>query len=388
MFTRSAMFLSKHWQRLPWPGRAIFVFLVLSAGLLIGMVIDGDSGLIKGGIVSVVILVVLSSFVGWREPGKTILAQMFFFPMALIGANSQLPIVAPLAPAPTVTVTPLILWVIISSVIVHTTRVSHKWVRAVVVVQIAAFGGWLLGDFFGPAGVALGYIASAIVLYVLTWGWEPLTSSQTRRRLKRKLTSSNYPDNEPDIINSPILTHSLGTEWVKIENVLIPVGKKDVRIPLVLVGPSGVYVIDKRKYSGVTRENSEGLTIGGQSKNEELGLYAIMVDSLARIVNIPAHLVRPVIIVDGAPIRNGRSLIALFSGNERVFDVALIREGLLKNEITDFPLGDMSLKLRNRTVVRLKKLRSTSWGAGTSNIKPNEVVASSDVFITEVNVLN
>lgn len=387
MITRFAIFLSKHWQRLPWPGRALFVFLVLSFGLLTGMVIDGDSGLIKGGIVSAVILVILSSLVGWREPGKTVLAQMFFFPMALIGVNNQLPIIAPLAPAPTITVTPLILWVIISTIVVHTTRVSHQWVRAVVVVQIAAFSGWLFGDFFGPVGVALGYIASAIVLYVLTWGWEPLMGSLVRKRLKQNLGSVYFPNGEGIVNVSPILAHSLGVEWVKVENVLIPVGKKDIRVPLVLVGPSGVYVVDKRKYSGVTRENSEGLTIGGQSKNEELGAYAITVDALARIVNVSADLVRAVIVIEGAPIRNGRSLIALFSGNDRVFDVVLIREELLRNEVTDFPLGKMSEKLQNRTVGRLKKLESTTWGAGASEVKPADIIAPSDAFTCEADVI-
>jgi hypothetical protein len=387
LITRFAIFLSKHWQRLPWPGRALFVFLVLSFGLLTGMVIDGDSGLIKGGIVSAVILVILSSLVGWREPGKTVLAQMFFFPMALIGVNNQLPIIAPLAPAPTITVTPLILWVIISTIVVHTTRVSHQWVRAVVVVQIAAFSGWLFGDFFGPVGVALGYIASAIVLYVLTWGWEPLMGSLVRKRLKQNLGSVYFPNGEGIVNVSPILAHSLGVEWVKVENVLIPVGKKDIRVPLVLVGPSGVYVVDKRKYSGVTRENSEGLTIGGQSKNEELGAYAITVDALARIVNVSADLVRAVIVIEGAPIRNGRSLIALFSGNDRVFDVVLIREELLRNEVTDFPLGKMSEKLQNRTVGRLKKLKSTTWGAGASEVKPADIIAPSDAFTCEADVI-
>jgi hypothetical protein len=387
LITRFAIFLSKHWQRLPWPGRALFVFLVLSFGLLTGMVIDGDSGLIKGGIVSAVILVILSSLVGWREPGKTVLAQMFFFPMALIGVNNQLPIIAPLAPAPTITVTPLILWVIISTIVVHTTRVSHQWVRAVVVVQIAAFSGWLFGDFFGPVGVALGYIASAIVLYVLTWGWEPLMGSLVRKRLKQNLGSVYFPNGEGIVNVSPILAHSLGVEWVKVENVLIPVGKKDIRVPLVLVGPSGVYVVDKRKYSGVTRENSEGLTIGGQSKNEELGAYAITVDALARIVNVSADLVRAVIVIEGAPIRNGRSLIALFSGNDRVFDVVLIREELLRNEVTDFPLGKMSEKLQNRTVGRLKKLESTTWGAGASEVKPADIIAPSDAFTCEADVI-
>lgn len=348
-------FLYTRWNRMRWLGRIVTIVLVLVIGAGLGS-FSGPNGIRYGLFIAAVTLAFVSALFWWREPGKTLLAQLFLTPVTLYAAQQQLPIVAPSTPLPAITATPIVLWIIVASLVVHRVAVPRQWLRSVIVVETAAYGGWLLGEWIGPLGIGVAYIISALMLYALTWGWFPITNRLRRRSASRMRYAERISRTARHIVDPTSLQQGLGGAYTVTVDVLVPSRGHDSVIPLVATGPNGVFAIDKRQFSGVVREDSQGLTIGGKPATEELAAYASTCDKLSRTIGIPLSLMRPVLVIEKAAMRNGRAQVAIFDGDAHLFDVTLLREDLLAKEIQSFQKGSMSRRLSTRSAKRLARL--------------------------------
>lgn len=392
-----ASWVNTRWERATWLTRGLVIAAVLGIGALSGWLTRGPSAITTGVLAATGVLGLVAVVTWWREPGKTVLAQMFFAPLLLLAGATQADIVNPVpAGAPPwvssnvlVTTAPLMLWMLVASVIVHQVPVSRAWLRAVLIVQTAAWGGLLAAMLVGPWGVILGYVLSAGLAYMLTWGWGPLTRQRYLRAVSTGLAPAvglvDYTGESPadTVLAVENLTRLLPDDYTVLANVRVPSPAGDTLVPILVIGASGVAVVGQLAGAGVLREDSKGVTIGGVSVDAALARWALTADRFARLTNTPAHLIRPVLTAPGALTRTGVSHIALFDGDTRLFDIDIISGGIYETaELIASPREGavMSDRLARRTHKRaLKYTRGTQWAAREAT-RPLELVATSSEF--------
>lgn len=348
----------QRWRAMSFLKQTLIVVGLLVAGAGVGSLTGSSDGVAWGVGMVVAFMAAIAGFVWWREPSKTILGLFFFTPLTLLAGQRQAEIIAPLAPVPAITTTPLLLWMVIVGIVVHRVKVPRQWLRAVIVVQTAGIAGWLLGLVIGSAGVIAGYVISAVLLYVLTFGWAPLR----QRRLTRSLMKTVTSDSEDVVFSLPLpastVAGQLGDGWTVVEDVVLPDTDGKVEFPIVLVGPTGVFPVVKRKHSGVVREERSGVAIGGQPAVDVLAPVAAAAASLAAVIKVPTDAVRVLYVPAGASIYKGRADVSLFDGTRKVFDVAVVREKSIADEVTGDLASEpvMGEKARDRAIVKLQGL--------------------------------
>ena len=270
----------------------------------------------------------------------------------------------------------------LTGLLAHRTSRGRPWVTTLYAVAAVSLVGPPLLLLVPSGGYLLAYVVAGAVLFGRAGGiWWMLDGARRYSGVLGKPSGVTLGVRKPANAVKPLsqrkaekataaLLNTLGTAFTVMHDLGIP--GHDVNVDHLVIGPSGVWLVETVSASGVVREHPKrGLEINGVPVAQTLDEVMFRADQVSR--ELDGRAVQALVVVHGAVLPSARTRVALLNAaGEQVGEVVLLAPERLLSDV-DVALNVLTPK--DVTVVT-RRARLRLVPLVTSGVKPKAAGAA------------
>lgn len=264
------------------------------------------------------------------------------------------------------------------------TNRGRPWVTTAFTLAAILTAGPALIVVFPPIGMVAAYVAAAVVilwragvrdLVADTWD-RAVDKFEARRRGEMPATASQdarWDKGASGEEATAEILSGLDNAWSVFHDLAVP--GTNANIDHVVIGPSGVFVIDSKNYSGTITEHPKfGLQAGNRPLAQTFHTAVWEARETGKILNLDEGHLSTLVVVHGAELPRSRATVAIFDVNQSATDaighVTVLSPDELHNELAGMGVEVLSARDVKRLTGRARRRFTQATDERRSPVDP------------------